>query len=526
MSSPFLFDWVLEHAAQTPEAPALGIPGSWLSYRELSARMKAFASAMAGAGVRSGDRVLVALTNTPAAVVASLAIQYLGACAVEVNREWGAAPLVAIAKQIEARHAVGTGRDAVMWGELHAAHPLEKLFLVHGSAPPPKMVAALKGLSYGWLHEDGRWEGADPGESVAAAESAPAPVRAESAPALLVYTSGSTGTPRGVIQTHRNIAANTRSIVQYLGLTAADRAMAILPLYYCYGKSVLQTHFLAGASVFLDHRFMYPRVVLEAIGQEQCTGFAGVPLTFELIKRQVDPRGLSLGPLRYLTQAGGPMHPETIAWVRDAFAPAKLFVMYGQTEATARLSYLPPEESQRKAGSIGKGIPGVELRIVDEQGNPLPAGETGQLIARGENVMPGYFKAPEETAEVLKDGWLWTGDLGHRDEDGFIFLTGRAKEILKVGGHRVSPVEIEQCLAQHPAVLEAGVVGMPDEVGGEAICAFVVKRPDATVDESELKRHCRETLPVFKVPKVVRFIDALPRTSSGKLARGQLKERV
>ena len=187
-------------------------------------------------------------------------------------------------------------------------------------------------------------------------------------PALVLYTSGSTGTPHGVIQTFRNVDANTRSIVAYLGLTGEDRASVTLPFYYSYGRSVLQTHLFAGGSVFLDNRMAFPRIVLEALASEGCTGFAGVPLTFELIRRQVDVSSIHFPRLRYLTQAGGEMAPETIAWVRTAFQPAKLYVMYGQTEATARLSYLPPDRAEDKAGSIGIGIPGVELQVVDELG--------------------------------------------------------------------------------------------------------------------------------------------------------------
>ncbi|MFP2928572.1 class I adenylate-forming enzyme family protein, partial [Pyxidicoccus sp. 3LG] len=345
------------------------------------------------------------------------------------------------------------------------------------------------------------------------------------APAAIVYTSGSTGTPRGVIQTFGNIAANTRSIAEYLGLTAADRAHLILPLHYCYGKSVLQTHLLVGASVFLEPRFMYPQVVLEAMATEGSTGFAGVPLTFELLKRQASAAPLPALKLRYVTQAGGGMAPDTIRWTREAFRPAELYVMYGQTEATARLSYLPPRYAEAKAGSIGIGIPGVELRVVAEDGTPLPAGETGHLVARGANVTPGYLDAPEETAAVLKDGWLWTGDLAWRDADGFFFLVGRAKEILKVNGHRVSPVELEHQLARHPAVQEVAVVGVPDALGGEAACAVVVLRAGAEAKEDDLRRFCRESLPAHKVPRHVVFSEALPRGPAGKVLKAELRTR-
>jgi acyl-CoA synthetase (AMP-forming)/AMP-acid ligase II len=302
--------------------------------------------------------------------------------------------------------------------------------------------------------------------------------------------------------------------------------MSILPFYYCYGRSLLQTHLLTGGSVFVDMRFMYPRVVMEALAAEGCTGFAGVPTTFEIIRREVDLSTIPLPRLRYLTQAGGPMRPDTIAWVRKAFDPARLFVMYGQTEATARLAYLPPERAEEKHGSIGVAIPGVELRVVDVSGCELPVGEVGHLVARGENVTPGYLGAAEETAAILHDGWLWTGDLARRDEDGFLFIAGRAKEMLKVGGHRVSPLEIENLVMEHPAVKEAAVVGAPDAVQGEVIVAFVVPREGAVLDEASLRRFCRERLPAFKVPSRVVLTDAIPRNPSGKPLKAELAARA
>jgi acyl-CoA synthetase (AMP-forming)/AMP-acid ligase II len=344
--------------------------------------------------------------------------------------------------------------------------------------------------------------------------------------ALLVYTSGSTGTPRAVVQTHGNVDANSRAIAAYLELTARDRAMATLPLFYCYGRSVLQTHLLVGGSVFFDHRFMYPKVVLDEMVAQGCTGFAGVPLTFENLKRQVDVAALDLTPLRYVTQAGGRMHPDTVAWVRAAFAPAELFVMYGQTEATARLTYLPPAMADTKAGSVGVAVAGVELGIVDDAGAPVATGTAGNVVARGASITPGYFHAPEETAEILRDGWLWTGDIGRLDGDGYLFLTGRTKDFMKLGGNRVAPQEIEDVLARHPAVQAVAVGGGSDSTGAEQAVAFVVPRVGAVVDENDVRRFCREHLPAFKVPTRVVTVDALPLTSSNKIARTTIQEWI
>lgn len=513
-SSP---SWVLAHAERTPDAPAVDSPWTRLSYRRLADALRVLAGHLRASGVTPGDKVLIALPLGSAGAVAGLAVQALGACTVELDRETGASSVDAILAQTQARHAFIFGQDARKW----AGKPgLGHLYVIHSTRPPERMLQALSPASCTWVQEDGALDPDAPVTPLGVL-----PETRPDAPASIVYTSGSTGTPRGVIQTFGNIAANTRSIVEYLGLSSRDRAHLVLPLHYCYGKSVLQTHLLVGGSVFLDPRFMYPQVVLEAMAEERSTGFAGVPLTFELLKRQAGAEALSKLRLRYATQAGGGMSPDTIQWTREALYPAELYVMYGQTEATARLSYLPPTRAAEKAGSIGVAIPGVELRVVGDDGAPLPTGETGNLVARGANVTPGYLGAPEETATILRNGWLWTGDLAWRDADGFFFLVGRAKEILKVGGHRVSPAELEHQLARHAAVREVAVVGVPDALGGEAACAVVVLQEGAEVKEDELRRFCREALPAHKVPKHVVFTDALPRGPSGKVLKAELRTR-
>jgi acyl-coenzyme A synthetase/AMP-(fatty) acid ligase len=513
MTSPFLPDWVFAHAARDPGAPAVDSAETRLTYADLAERVRVLAGHLLASGVTPGARIVVALPNLPATVVAGLAVHALGGCVVEVNREWRHEDLLAVVRQTGARHAIIAGRDARTWGQVARLCPLE-FWVVHGGELTAALRDALGGGTATRLLEDGRLE-------AAAAEPpsfAPPGRRAED-PALILYTSGSTGRPRGVVQSHKNLDANARSIVQYLELSSADRALLILPLHYCYGRSVLHTHLLAGGSLHLDNRFLYPGLVLEALGAEGCTGFAGVPTTFEIIRRQVDVARMSWPRLRYLTQAGGAMAPDTIDWVRQAFAPARLFVMYGQTEATARLSYLPPERADDKRGSIGVAIPGVELKVVDEGGAEVAPNEQGHLIARGDNVTSGYLDEPEETAAILREGWLWTGDLAWRDADGFLFHAGRSREILKIRGHRVSPVEIEHALARHPDVAEAAVVGMKQDLASETAAAFVVRRAGAAADESELRRFCSEQLPAHKVPGIITFVEALPRNAAGKLLR-------
>jgi acyl-CoA synthetase (AMP-forming)/AMP-acid ligase II len=510
-------EWVREHAARAPAAPAVDGLECRLSYSLLAERVDALAAELTAHGVGRGDRVLVALPTGPAAAVATLGVQAAGACAVEIDRAGGTTALARIVAQAAPRHAFLAAQDGRRWAEIVGEGRLEAAWVLAGAAGgnAPALARRLRPLGA---------DGSLPNRPRARAGTSASPAADD--PALVLFTSGSTGVPRGVVHTFRNIAANSRSIVEFLGLGPEDRAMAILPFHYTYGKSVLQTHLLVGGSVFVDPRFMYPRVVMEAIGLEACTGFAGVPASFEVLRREVDLRAVPMPRLRYVTQAGGPMRADTTRWARAAFAPARLFVMYGQTEATARLSYVPPERGEDKLGSIGIPIPGVDLHVVDGAGRDVPAGEVGHLVARGENVTPGYLGAPEDTASILHDGWLWTGDLARRDADGFLWLVGRANDMLKVGGFRVSPAEIEEALLAHPAVVEAAVVGAEDPLLGEVAVAYVVLRQREAHDETELRRHCRERLPPYKVPARITAIDAIPRNTSGKPLRSELRARA
>ena len=520
MNTAFLPDWVRAHAERTPDAVAIASPELRISYAELAERSARLAAHLAAVGVASGDRVVTALPNSPAAVVAELAVQHLGACVVSLGRAWRGDALQEIVERTGARHAFVDERSLVDWRDVSARRDV-RLWIVETVGGTRGVGARELGALFAHaVSPEGRVRSGFEPHAVPPQHHRPSDM------ALILHTSGSTGEPRGVVQTWRNIDANTRSIARYLELTAADRAMLVLPLSYCYGRSVLQTHLFAGAAVFLDDRFMYPRVVLEAIRDEGCTGFAGVPATFESIRQQVDVAALGPLPLRYLTQAGGAMSKDAIAWARAAFAPAPLFVMYGQTEATARLTYLPPARAAEKEGSIGIAIPGVELRVATDDGMPVADGVVGELLARGDNVTPGYLGAPLETARILRDGWLWTGDLAWRDADGFFFHVGRSKDILKIAGHRVSPVELELAIARHPEVRDVAVVGAGRRLGGDVAAAFVVRRAGSDLSDEALRRFCVEHLPAHKVPGTIRFVDALPRNDAGKLLRTRVLDAL
>ncbi len=342
--------------------------------------------------------------------------------------------------------------------------------------------------------------------------------------AALMFTSGSTGQPRGVMVSHANIVANTESIIEYLHLTAADRIMTVLPFYYCFGTSLLHTHLRIGGSLVIEPRFMYPETVLQTMIDTACTGFAGVPSHFQLMLRNSSLRRKSFPHLRYVQQAGGHLAPSFVRELCAALPTTQVFIMYGQTEATARLSYLPPEYLSAKLGSIGRGISGVSLRVLNNAGQDVRPGEVGEIVAGGANVAHGYWREPGETAISFRDGALYTGDLATMDCDGFIYVVDRAKDFIKCGGQRVSCRHLEEELLAFEELLEAAVIGVPDDVLGESAKAFVVPRlPNHDGLEERLKIFCKAHMPSQFVPKQVVVLRDLPKNSAGKVLKANLK---
>jgi acyl-CoA synthetase (AMP-forming)/AMP-acid ligase II len=342
--------------------------------------------------------------------------------------------------------------------------------------------------------------------------------------AVLIFTSGSTGDPKGVMISHHNIHWNTDSIIEYLALTEDDRMMVVLPFSYCYGASWLHTLIKVGGQIVLNNRFMFPGKVLDEMVEKETTGFAGVPSTFQILLRRSPLKKMKFPKLRFVAQAGGKLTNPFILELMEILTTAEIFIMYGQTEATARLSYLPPELLEDKLGSCGKGIPRTTLKVLNDNGEPVEPGEVGEIVASGGNIMMGYWNDPEGTAKVLKDGNLYTGDLATVDEDGFIFVVDRQKEIIKSAGHRISPREIEATIAKIPEVVEVGVIGIPDDIMGEAVKAYVVIRKGSKVTERHIRDQCRSQLASHKVPKHVKFLDTLPKNESEKVMMAELRE--
>jgi acyl-CoA synthetase (AMP-forming)/AMP-acid ligase II len=477
-------------------APAVLYRDELLTYGELRARVYGWAARLLDQGLVAGDRVGLFAENSPFFIAAYLGIIRAGLCVVPFQVDAGDKTLQRVVSSTGMKRILVSARFRSRWQPL--AEKLNVPLEVEPVDPIPQAdrPPALPEL--------------DPRRDLAS----------------LMLTSGSTGEPKAVMVTHRNIDCNTRDILQYTGIAADDRTMVVLPFYHCYGASLMHTHLMAGGSLVLNNRFMFPEKVLDEIQERECTGLAGVPATYQILLRKTRLAQRNFPSLRWLQQAGGRLPNPFIRELRHARPDVRVFVMYGQTEATARLSYLPPERLDDKVGSIGKGLPGTRLEVLCPDGTPVRPGsdEVGEIVASGENVTLGYWNDPEETRRFFRDGKLYTGDMARVDADGFIFLVERARDFIKPMGNRVSPKEVEEVIAGLPEVVEVAVVGTPDEILGEAIAAFVVTARPGELTADRLRDHCRDQLPNYKIPQHVEFLRVLPKTANGKVAKEELKK--
>jgi acyl-CoA synthetase (AMP-forming)/AMP-acid ligase II len=365
------------------------------------------------------------------------------------------------------------------------------------------------------------------GERPFAAKSATPPATEEGAEALMMYTSGTTGVPKGVVLTHANVISAGTFVSEAHELHAADRVLAVLPLYHINGQIVTAIAPLVhGGSLVMPHRFSASSFWPLAV-EHRCTWINVVPTIISYLLAGTDPRaeGLDLSRIRFCRSASAPLPPEHHRAFEAKFGVGIIETL-GLTETAAPCLTNPLDPAQRKVGSPGRAF-GNEAKIVDAEGETVLPRTVGELMVRGANVMKGYYKSPEATAQAFDpDGWLHTGDLAYMDEDGFVFVTGRLKELIIKGGENIAPREIDEALLQHPAVLEAAAVGVPDLHYGQEILACVVLKPHVALAEEELRVFCRQLVGPYKTPKFIRFVAELPKGPSGKVQRLKLVQSV
>ena len=454
--------------------------GQTISAGEIRGLIQGTAAGLLAGGLRAGDRVLLRCGLNPASALAYLGAMYAGLVPVPLEERAFQAAGQAVGLKTRAQAVWTETAGQCAWAPTAGAR-----------------------------HFIGRFEAGSAGSLE------PAP-RTENDLAALMPTSGTTGAPRLVRVTHANLTANTEAIIRSQGLGDDERAMLVLPLSYCFGASVLHTHLYQGGGVVFDARFMFPDKVLRAIQTHGCTTFAGVPTVYQILAGRSSIRSIPLPGLRRFLQAGGALAPQCIESLRAIVPTARWFVMYGQTEATARISCAPPEG---KAGSAGLALDNIELRIMDEAGQPPAAGQTGEIWVRGPSVCDGYFEDPAETTRKFYNGWLRTGDLGALDQDGYLWIQGRKDDFMKIRGVRVTFAEVEAREAATPGVCECAAASVPHPEAGEALALFIVPEPGA----DDLAARVRQAIPPQWTCSAVKLVPELPRNANGKLARHLLK---
>ncbi len=506
-----LNDYLLKSAEKYPDSPVLLHAGRTISYSRLATASWSVARRLCGMPLERGFRAGI-LTEDPFEYFAAyFGTLMAGGIVVGLNSQTSRRSLAYTLNDCGASVLFANGKYVKVLKQTLQDTPELAALAISGKNIPEDMAhVSCEDLS-GLLDREVN------------TPSVSLPWRSACDIAQIIYTSGTTGSPKGVMLSHSALCTNTESIIKYLNISHNDRVMAVLPFFYSYGNSIMLTHIAAGASLSVNQNFMYPNVILKQMAEHEVTGLSGVPSTFSILLHRSAIHKYTFPSLRYITQAGAPMSPAVALELKKIFPDVDIFIMYGQTEASARLSYLPPADLEGRPGSIGRAIPGVELSLLAGDGSPVPRGETGEIVARGENIMSGYWNRPEETEKVLRTAGLWTGDLAYQDQDGYFYIVSRKSDIIKSGSHRIGPQEIEDVIMEYDAVSEVAVIGIPDEILDEKIKACVVLKPGMECREKEIRKHCRAILPAYKVPHVIEFFSELPKTATGKIRRAALR---
>ncbi len=507
-----LTQWLVDAAQAWPAKPAAEFcdaqgPAAAITFGELHAESDALARALQGRGLGPGARVAVLHGNARAALVWFWGVLKAGAIHVDVPLL--AAPDVIQAIVDEARPA------AIVMDESAAAKlgtQLTGTWQVFVSQP---VVALPTAVTLETLLSE------VPGPASPAVQVVPDDV------ALVVYTSGTTGQPSGVMLTHRNFVTNLEDSNALMHLGPGERILVVVPLYYIHGRMQMLLHAMLGGTLVFSAGFQFPSSVLREMHARKVTAFSGVPYHFRQLLTRSKLAEQPPPTLRYVLVTGGALEVAELDALQTALPDVDVHIAYGQTEAAPRITWLGPADRVRKAGSVGIALPRVQLEILGAGDHPLPRGEAGEVVAGGPNIMPEYVGGTAHASGRLDaKGRLRTGDLGYVDDDGFLFLVGRSSDMIKTAGERVFPGEIERVLAEHAAVVECAVIGVPDATLGERIVAFVVLQAESAVDVAALKGHCLASLPFVRVPKAFHIVPELPKTGSGKVRRAELVSLV
>jgi long-chain acyl-CoA synthetase len=479
--------------------PLFRYNGQELAFDAVIEQTHRLAQALRARGVQRGDRVLLLASNKPEWVVSMLAGLAAGAIMVPVNPALTAA---------EVGYVIEHSTPALVFADA------DLVGVVIGAAMPPSMVV------FGGSGPDG-WE-----RVLAQGEAGGAFTECHpDDPAVIFYTSGTTGRPKGVLLAHRAVLAVTDLAMRNFHLQPGDSSLVCGSLSFIY--TIITNSFScirSGATLILQDRF-HPEHALRAIEQQRITVFMGVPTMFTMMLNWARDQQVNAASLRLCLSSGQSLPWSVAERVKQRFG-ATVYDFWGQTEGTPITGYNPATEPQGRPDSCGRALPGCAVRIIDDGGNELPADAIGEVLLAGPSVMLGYYKNPQATEDTLRNGWIFTGDLGKLDADGYLYIVGRKRDMIIRGGANIYPVEIEEALYAHPAIVECAVVGVPDELYGEAVKACVVTRTGQPVSAEALQQHCRQRLAQYKIPSIVEFVGELPKGPTGKILKRMLTSKA
>ncbi|MHB8771808.1 MAG: class I adenylate-forming enzyme family protein [Syntrophales bacterium] len=500
-------EWVFKRSATYPEGPFLKDEDERaFTNRQFNERVNRMAQALAAWGVGRGERIAVLMANSSEFLEIFFACAKTGAIMAPLNFRLAVPELAFILGDCAPRVLVYSADFSARAGELKTALPGVMRFLRHGGA-----------------------EGADPplADAVAAfpaAEPVPAAEVTLDDPLFIMYTSGTTGDPKGAVLTHGNVLFGSINTVVGCGIDRSFRSLVVAPLFHigALGASALPILYAGGSLVLKG--FTNASEVIELISRERINYLFAVPVMFQLLLKTEQWPTADFSPVRFFIAGGAPMPLEVI---RKYQQDKGVFFSqgYGMTE-TFRLTSLDLVDSIRKAGSVGKEMLHVLLRIVDDSDRDVAPGESGEIIVKGPNVFSGYWNKPVETAEAMRGGWFHTGDMGRRDEEGFLYIVGRKVEMIISSGENIYPAEVERAVQALPGVREAAAVGMPDRKKGEVVAVFVLLKEEAGLTEAALLEALRGKIAPFKIPKKVVFVAEFPRNTTGKILKKELKEML
>ena len=517
--NPILVHEFLSSSAQKfPDKEAIVQGDKRLSYKEVDDQSDLLASSLVEAGLERHDRVIIFGDNSVETIISIYGILKAGGVFIVLNGSLKGHKLDYIIKDSGSRIIIvqTTKKDIV---SSLPVETLSKVSLVWFGSTEPRD----QNNSYYWDHFI---KSSDKSGSIINQRRSEIIDRDLT---TLIYTSGTTGEPKGVMTAHHNMVTASRSIIQYIENTQDDRILVVLPLSFDYGLYQVIMAFMFGGTIVLEKSFSFPIEIINILQKEKVTGFPIVPTILSLFLKLGNISEYDFPSLRYITNTAASLPVKHIRIFRDLFPDVRFFSMFGLTECK-RISYLSPDLIDQKPGSVGKAIPNCETFVVDEKELPVKRGVVGELIVRGSNVMLGYWNSKELTNRVYRH-WgnqrekvLFTGDLFYEDEEGFLYFVGRKDDMIKTKGERVSPKEIENILCGLDGISEAAVVGIPDEILGQAVKAFIVKKDDAALSKNDILLFCSKNMESFMMPKEIVFLEFLPKSSNGKVDKKLLKQ--